>query len=129
MNEGIAKIEEKPKPAVDSPFRRPVVLPIRPVPQSTSSSSPQKNVQPSSPPVRSYAYPSPRDLAPDRSPPETLLWQPLVQTKDGTAEVTFGLPPNAGTYRIRVQGHTADGRLGAVAEKLESRPPTDGTSK
>jgi len=77
-------------------------------------------------PIRAYAYDGSKESASGHDLPETILWQPILFAQDGRAEVSFGLPPKAATYRIRVQGHDANGRLGAVQEKLECRQKQTG---
>jgi hypothetical protein len=64
-------------------------------------------------PVRTYAY----FHKPEESP-ATILWQPILFTRDGHADVRFDLPPRTATYRIRVEGHSASGRLGMTEAKL-----------
>jgi hypothetical protein len=72
-------------------------------------------------PVRQYAH----QRALERTPlsADTILWNPVLPTKDGVAQVKFDLPQRgATTYRVLVQGHSATGRLGAVQSKLEVLP-------
>jgi hypothetical protein len=61
--------------------------------------------------------------------PETLLWHPILVTEDGRAYVEFNLPSGSGTYRIRVEGHSATGCQGVVERKLECRPAETGERK
>jgi alpha-2-macroglobulin-like protein len=51
---------------------------------------------------------------------ETVLWQPVLLAENGTATVAFDLSGRPGAYLIIVQGHTADGRLGATQAILEA---------
>jgi uncharacterized protein YfaS (alpha-2-macroglobulin family) len=53
------------------------------------------------------------------------LWQPALLAADGKAQVQFDLPKKPTTYRIRVEGHTSSGRLGAVERTLEVRQNAD----
>lgn len=57
------------------------------------------------------------------SPPETVFWQPLLQTDEaGRATIRFRLPPQAARYRVRVEAHAAGGRLGRAEISLWARP-------
>jgi hypothetical protein len=67
---------------------------------------------------RQYAY---ANSQPGGISTGLLLWQPLLTAADGTARVGFDLPANITTYRILIQGHTADGRLGVYHGKLEAK--------
>ena len=42
-------------------------------------------------------------------------------TRDGIAKVNFDLPRDATSYKIRIEGHTASGRLGVLERTLETR--------
>jgi hypothetical protein len=53
---------------------------------------------------------------------DTLLWDPSVQLPAGSAQVAFDVPASAGTYRVIVIGHTADGRLGFYEGLLDVQP-------
>jgi hypothetical protein len=69
--------------------------------------------------AREYAY---RNLRKHGDAQDMVLWYPSLPLKDGRAEVFFDLAPNAATYRILVNAHTADGRLGFYQGTLEVRP-------
>jgi anti-sigma factor RsiW len=51
--------------------------------------------------------------------PDTILWSPVLVAPGGSAQVSFGLPNVAATYRILVYGHSPDGRLGVAQEVLK----------
>jgi hypothetical protein len=108
-----------------SPNRRPRIGIIRAVPSSESRTSvtPDKSAPL---PIRSYAYLASHGA---RASTETILWQPILITQNGTAEVNITLPPQVATYCIRVQGHDAAGRLGAVQETLECWQKPAGVAK
>ncbi|MGI9472570.1 MAG: MG2 domain-containing protein, partial [Rubripirellula sp.] len=76
-------------------------------------------------PVRQYAHqhvPSEDGLREDFS--ETLCWQPLVITdSEGRATVRFDLSDSVTTFRVNVDGHAANGRIGSTAEEIRSRLP------
>ena len=72
-------------------------------------------------PIRAYAYSSSKEPALGGEYPDVILWQPILFAENGAAEVTFTLPSRAATYRVHVQGHSADGRLGAIHDRLECR--------
>lgn len=114
--------QRREKPSSVAPDRRPRIGIIRaaPRPESPTSLPSDKNAQPAPLPLRSYAYFPPSGATSRRQSPETILWQPVLFSDHGTAEVTFALPARAASYRIRIQGHTAEGRLGAVEEKLSA---------
>jgi hypothetical protein len=57
---------------------------------------------------------------------ETVLWSPVLKAADGKARVTFDLSDKQTTYRVLVQGHTVDGRLGIVQGELKAGPPKTG---
>ena len=58
-----------------------------------------------------------------RPPAFEPLWRPLLATDaDGTAKVSFTLPPSAGTFRLLVEAHGA-GRVGAATAKIVARGP------
>jgi uncharacterized protein YfaS (alpha-2-macroglobulin family) len=76
--------------------------------------------------VREYAHVHQpvADGAPREDFTETLLWQPVIVTgADGKATVTFDLSDAVAPYRVRVSGHTLDGRIGAVSGVIEVRKP------
>jgi hypothetical protein len=124
--EEAAKQGQEPSPV--SPNRRPRIGIIRAVPQpeSATTATSDKNARVAPLPIRTYAYfPSNGGGA----SPETILWQPILYTENGTAEVGFTLPSRSANYRIRVQGHDAAGRLGAVQDILECRQKPAGVAK
>jgi hypothetical protein len=71
--------------------------------------------------VRVYAYLHAAEKK-DIEPPETIFWHPLLPAGSGTAEVTFDLPFKPASYRIRIEGNSSSGRLGAVQKNFEARP-------
>src|SRR6185295_7654109 len=56
--------------------------------------------------------------------PETLLWQPSVETdKQGRARVNFKLADNITTWKLEVLGSTEDGRIGTTETEIKSFQP------
>jgi hypothetical protein len=53
--------------------------------------------------------------------PETLYWNPQLVTDGGSADVKFDMPSRPGIYRLHVEGHTADGRIGVREAEIECR--------
>lgn len=53
---------------------------------------------------------------------DTLLWYPALFLANGSAQVAFDVPGDAGAYRVLLLGHTADGRLGCYEGRLEVQP-------
>lgn len=65
-------------------------------------------------PIRQYAY-TPGAASESQ---HTILWSPLLTTKDGAASVKFTLPQRAAKYQIQIEGHTATGQVGAARQIL-----------
>ena len=56
--------------------------------------------------------------------PETLLWQPSVETdKQGRAQINFKLADNITTWKLAVIGSTEDGRIGATETDIKAFQP------
>lgn len=56
--------------------------------------------------------------------PETLVWQPLVETDGrGRAEIKFKLADNITTWKMAVIGSTEDGRIGTVEKEFKAFQP------
>ena len=56
--------------------------------------------------------------------PETLLWQPSVETdKQGRARVNFKLADNITTWKLAVLGSTEDGLIGTTETEIKSFQP------
>jgi hypothetical protein len=56
--------------------------------------------------------------------PETLLWQPSVETdKRGRAQVNFKLADNITTWKLAVIGSTEDGRIGSTETDIRAFQP------
>ncbi|HKR13850.1 MAG TPA: alpha-2-macroglobulin family protein [Pyrinomonadaceae bacterium] len=56
--------------------------------------------------------------------PETLLWQPSVETdKNGRAQINFKLADNITTWNMIVIGSTEDGRIGTTEKEIRSFQP------
>jgi hypothetical protein len=56
--------------------------------------------------------------------PETLLWQPSVETdKQGRAQVNFKLADNITTWKLAVIGSTEDGRIGSTETDIKAFQP------
>lgn len=66
-------------------------------------------------PIRQYAHlhrPSEDDVRRDFT--ETLFWNPMMVTdSNGTATIRFDLSDSLTMFRVRVDGHSLDGRLGS----------------
>jgi hypothetical protein len=67
--------------------------------------------------VREYVH-----LRKDGDYHDTILWHPALPLRNGRAEVGFDLPANPANYRILINAHTPDGRLGSYQGTLEVRP-------
>ena len=58
---------------------------------------------------------------------ETLYWQPLAEVdRDGMITLEFDLPDSLTSFRLKVDGHTFDGRLGSVTKILSVQSPGEG---
>jgi hypothetical protein len=56
--------------------------------------------------------------------PETLLWQPSVETdKQGRAQINFKLADNITTWKLAVIGSTEDGRIGSTETDIKAFQP------
>jgi hypothetical protein len=56
--------------------------------------------------------------------PETLLWQPSIETdKEGRAQINFKLADNITTWKMLVIGSTEDGRIGTTEKEIKSFQP------
>ncbi len=56
--------------------------------------------------------------------PETLLWQPAVETdKQGRAQISFKLADNITTWKLAVIGSTEDGRIGSTETDIKAFQP------
>jgi A-macroglobulin TED domain/Alpha-2-macroglobulin family/Carboxypeptidase regulatory-like domain/MG2 domain/A-macroglobulin receptor binding domain/Macroglobulin domain MG3/Alpha-2-macroglobulin bait region domain len=56
--------------------------------------------------------------------PETLLWQPSIETdKQGRARINFKLADNITTWKLAVVGSTADGLMGTSETEIKSFQP------
>ncbi|HEV2833788.1 MAG TPA: alpha-2-macroglobulin family protein, partial [Pyrinomonadaceae bacterium] len=56
--------------------------------------------------------------------PETLLWQPSVETdKQGRAQINFKLADNITTWKMVVIGSTEDGRVGTTEKEIKAFQP------
>ncbi|MEM1069379.1 MAG: alpha-2-macroglobulin family protein, partial [Planctomycetota bacterium] len=76
-------------------------------------------------PVRQYAHQYQASTTDDRTDfTETLYWQPLLITdSEGRATIRFDLSDSVSSFRVRVDGHSADGRIGSGLGKVVSRLP------
>ncbi len=76
-------------------------------------------------PVRQYAHQHPKRSDEVREDfAETLYWQPLVKTdSQGEASIRFDLSDSVTTFRVHVDGHSLDGRLGSGGGMVTSRLP------
>ena len=55
---------------------------------------------------------------------ETLYWQPLLMTdSEGRASIRFDLSDSVTTFRVAVDGHSMDGRIGSDSAVVRSRLP------
>lgn len=71
-------------------------------------------------PVREYAH---QRQIPDEEVggdyQETIFWHPLLETnEEGFVTIEFELPDSLTTFRIHVDGHTFDGRIGSFADEF-----------
>src|SRR6185369_4365749 len=56
--------------------------------------------------------------------PETLLWQPSLETdKQGRAQLKFKLADNITTWKMSVIGSTADGQIGTTEKEFTAFQP------
>ncbi|MCA1626692.1 MAG: carboxypeptidase regulatory-like domain-containing protein, partial [Acidobacteria bacterium] len=56
--------------------------------------------------------------------PETLVWQPSVETdKQGRAQIRFKLADNITTWKMSVIGSTADGEIGVAEREIQAFQP------
>jgi hypothetical protein len=56
--------------------------------------------------------------------PETLLWQPSIETdKQGRAKINFKLADNITTWKLAVIGSTEDGRVGTAETEIKAFQP------
>ena len=56
--------------------------------------------------------------------PETLVWQPLVETdREGRARVRFKLADNITTWKMSVIGSSLDGKIGVVEKEIRAFQP------
>jgi hypothetical protein len=69
-------------------------------------------------PVREYAR---RRQTASAEAGDTIVWKPVIAAAGGTAVVNFDLPEGPGTYHIRVDAHSANGRLGTTQATLRVR--------
>jgi hypothetical protein len=61
--------------------------------------------------------------------PETLVWQPAVETdRDGRAEVRFKLADNITTWKMSVIASTEDGRVGTYEGSSSPRSPSSSST-
>ncbi len=76
-------------------------------------------------PVRQYAHQhksSDREVREDFA--ETLYWQPLLITdSEGQATIRFDLSDSVTTFRVNVDGHSSDGRIGSGGGEITARLP------
>jgi uncharacterized protein YfaS (alpha-2-macroglobulin family) len=76
-------------------------------------------------PVRQYAHQHQSvhdDVREDFS--ETLYWQPMLITdSEGRASIRFDLSDSVTTFRVSVDGHASDGRIGSGGGEIQSRLP------
>ena len=75
--------------------------------------------------VRQYAHqyrPGPPGVRTDFT--ETLFWHPLLMTDaEGLAHIEFDLSDSVTTFRVLVDGHAPDGRIGTGGGEIVSRIP------
>ncbi|NNE00656.1 MAG: hypothetical protein HKN47_25350, partial [Pirellulaceae bacterium] len=76
-------------------------------------------------PVREYAHRHAKTDSPTRTDfAETLFWQPILLTDStGQATIRFDLSDSVTTFRVSVDGHTTDGRIGSGGGDVVSRIP------
>jgi hypothetical protein len=76
--------------------------------------------------IREYSVQTGMDNA---RPPETIYWHPMLLAADGSARITLKLPSPTESYRVRVDGHSADGRLGSAEYQLRKQSDHKGTKR
>jgi hypothetical protein len=147
VNELLARLDKKLSPAM--PVQTPIVTPVRtpdtgrirrkdvpnplrlpeqviePIQSGTKPSA----EEPSSSHLqvrnsREYSVQTGMDNA---RTPETIYWHPTLFTADGAVGITLKLPSTTSSYRLRVDGHSADGRLGSAEYQLGKQPDHKGT--
>lgn len=71
-------------------------------------------------PVRQYAHRRPSDGNQRRADySETIFWHPLLSTdSSGRATIRFDLPDSVTTFRLQIDGHTVQGRLGSETSQI-----------
>ncbi len=74
-------------------------------------------------PIRQYAHrrPALSNDSPQSVPDlaETLYWHPLLETDpQGRATIQFELPDSETTFRVQIDGHTDQGRIGSFTTRL-----------
>ncbi len=76
-------------------------------------------------PVRQYAHVHPTSMSALREDfAETLCWQPLLITdSQGQASIRFDLSDSVTTYRVSVDAHSTDGRIGSFAGAIRTSLP------
>ncbi len=76
-------------------------------------------------PIRQYAHRHSSDDSRVRQDfAETLCWQPMLITdSEGRATIRFDLSDSVTTFRVRVDAHSNDGRIGSGGGQITSRLP------
>ncbi len=76
-------------------------------------------------PIRQYAHQHRKNASGVRHDfAETLYWQPMLVTDStGKATIRFDLSDSVTTFRVNVDGHSADGRLGSGGGEVTARLP------
>jgi hypothetical protein len=74
--------------------------------------------------IREYSVQTGMDNA---KPSETIYWHPMLFANDGGTRITLKLPSATSIYRVRVDGHSVDGRLGSAEYQLGKQPDHKGT--
>jgi hypothetical protein len=55
----------------------------------------------------------------EKTPPETIYWNPNLFAANGTAEIKFDLPMRPASYVVHIEAHDAEGRLAAFETTVE----------
>jgi hypothetical protein len=82
-------------------------------------------------PIRQYAHVHRASDSGSRSDfAETLFWNPLMVTDSaGTAQIRFDLSDSATLFRVRIEGHDSDGRIGSGEASVVTKLPIEVDAK
>ena len=136
QDEQIARVERSlgirasiAMPAPKPPHLAPIIDNRAPTDQPTRVRPSGDAKKPSATPVSGGVSARPlREYAPLRtaetSPipvPETMYWHPSLFAANGDVRIKLDMPPSEGRYRVRIDGHDADGRFGSTEFQVETQ--------